>query len=344
MARVAIKDILDEAVSSKAADIHICADAPPVFRIGKDLVPIRDKALTPDEARGLSYELMNDDQRRAFEREPDVDFMLAIGEARFRVNISMNHGNVGAVVRILDERPRSVAELGLPPIVKGFAKLQKGLVLVTGGTSQGKTTTISAIIHEINTDDRRHIITIEDPIEYVHANDKSIVRQRRVGTDTKTFASGLRAALRQDPDVIAIGEMRDFETFQTALIAASTGVLVVSTLHAISIDKVIERLVSYGSAEFEQHIRYLMADTIQAIIHQELIPTVTGGKAVACELLIANDAARHVFRKSGSFTLRNIIATGGKQGMITMRQSVNRLLDDAAITTDQARGVLTHYP
>jgi twitching motility protein PilT len=336
--------ILEEAILSKATDVHICADAPILFRIGKDLVPIRAKVLEADAAKELSYELMDPEQAAAFEKDHDVDFMLVLDRSRFRVNVSMNDGNIGAVIRILDECPKTMGELGLPPIMKAFTALSKGLVLITGGTSQGKTTTMSSIIHEINIAHRKHIITIEDPIEYVHRNDKGVVRQRRVGHDTQTFASGLKAALRQDPDVVAIGEMRDFETFKTALVAASTGVLVFSTLHSISIDKVIERLVSYGTADFEMHIRYLMADTIQAIVHQELMATVDGGKAVACELLIANDAARNTFRKSGSYTLRNIIATSGKQGMVTMRNSVNKLLEDGRITQDQALSVLANYP
>jgi twitching motility protein PilT len=344
MAQIGLKDILKEALAGNAADIHICAHAPVVFRVGRDLVPIRAKNLTPDEAHALSYQLMNDEQRRDFERECDVDFMLMRDGSRYRVNVSRNHGAVGAVIRILDDRPRMIEDLGLPPILKSFCELQKGLVLITGATSQGKTTTLSALIHEINCAYQRHIITIEDPIEYIHHNRKSIVRQRRVGADTKSFATGLRAALRQDPDVIAIGEMRDFETFQTALVAASTGVLVFSTLHTISIDKVIERLVSYGSAEFEMHIRFLLADAVQAIVHQELVSTVTGGRAVACEVLIANDAARNTFRKSGAFMLRNIITTSGRQGMTTMRQSIGRLLDAGLITTDQARSILVYYP
>lgn len=339
-----IKKIFEIANQKNATDIHICAHASILFRIGDDLIPMNETVLTSDVSKKLSYDLMNNDQIKTFEDDLDIDFMLAYHQNRYRINISFNDGNIGSVLRILIDNPQTIDELHLPPVIKKFTTLTKGLVLITGATSQGKTTTMAAVIHEINLHSRKHMVTIEDPIEYVHRNIKSVVRQREVGRDTKTFAQGLRAALRQNPDVISIGEMRDFETFKIALIAASTGILVLSTLHTISIDKVIERLVSYGSTDFEMHIRYLLADSVQAIIHQELIPTISGEKRVACEIMVATSATRHIFRKRGAYFLRNVMATGGREGMITMRQSITKLLEEKLITEDQTHAILLNYP
>jgi twitching motility protein PilT len=202
---------------------------------------------------------------------------------------------------------------------------------------------MAAMIDEINTASKKHIITIEDPIEYVHANKTGIVRQREVGRDTQTFYSGLRAALRQDPNVIAIGEMRDYETIKIALTAAETGVLVLSTLHVISIDKILERLFSYAPVADEGQLRFLLAEALQGIIHQELLPTVDGGRRVACEVLVVTSAAKNIIRRRGGFFLRSVIETGKKQGMVTMQDSVNDLLEKKIISEGVAKSVLANY-
>jgi len=216
-------------------------------------------------------------------------------------------------------------------------------VLITGSTSQGKTTTMASMIDEINTTSEKHIVTIEDPIEYVHTNKTGVVRQREVGRDTQSFNTGLRAALRQDPDVIAIGEMRDYETIRIALTAAETGVLVLSTLHVISIDKIIERLLSYAPATDEGQLRFLLAESLQGMVHQELLPTVDGGRRVACEILVVTSAARNIIRRKGGYFLRSIIETGKKHGMITMAESVNTLLEGGTISEGIAKSVLANY-
>ncbi|MFA6135500.1 MAG: PilT/PilU family type 4a pilus ATPase [Phycisphaerae bacterium] len=329
--------------SKNASDVHVVAGAPVLFRIGKQLVPGGKDKLTPEMSEELVFGLLNPAQQKLFMERLDFDLMAADSSGRYRVNISYNDGAVGAVIRILPEEPRSLDELRLPPVVKYLASMTKGIVLITGSTSQGKTTTMSAMISEINTYQRKHIITIEDPIETVHSNKKGIVRQREVGRDTKSFAAGLRAALRQDPDVIAIGEMRDYETIRIALTAAETGVLVLSTLHVISIDKMIERLLSYAPPEEENHVRYLLAGALQGVIHQELVPAINGGKRVAMEVLVATDAAKNVIRNRGSFFLRNIIATGSKYGMLTMSQSITALLEEKAITAEVAENVMANY-
>ena len=337
------KQLLEHAKTQHATDIHICADAPILFRVGGKLVPITKEKLTPDQSREISLDLLNDDQKKKFEKNLDFDLMLAEGTGRYRINIGFFNGAVGSTIRILPTRPRTIDELMLPDVVKDLTQKTKGLVLITGSTSQGKTTTMSAMIDEINSTCEKHVITIEDPIEYVHTNKTGIVRQREVGRDTQSFYTGLRAALRQDPDVIAIGEMRDYETIKIALAAAETGVLVLSTLHVISIDKIIERLLSYAPSSDEGQLRFLLAESLQGMIHQELIPTVDGRQRVACEVLIVTGAAKNIIRRKGGFFLRTVIETGKKHKMVTMVESVNALLEAGTISEGVAKTTLANY-
>jgi twitching motility protein PilT len=337
------KQLLQHAKTQKATDIHICAGAPILFRVGGHLVPATKEKLTGEQSREMSLELLTEKQRIQFEENLDYDLMLADGDGRYRINIGYFDGQVGSTIRILPTAPRTIEELSLPLIVRDLARRTKGLVLITGSTSQGKTTTMAAMIDEINTTCKKHVVTIEDPIEYVHTNKKGIVRQREVGGDTKSFYSGLRAALRQDPDVIAIGEMRDYETIRIALTAAETGVLVLSTLHVISIDKIIERLVSYAPPEGESQLRFLLAESLQGMVHQELLPTVDGRQRVACEVLVVTGGAKNIIRRKGGFHLRSIIETGKKHGMVTMAESINTLLEGGIISEGVAKSVLPNY-
>ena len=253
------------------------------------------------------------------------------------------NGAVGATIRILPTRPKTIDELLLPDIIKKLAGVRKGLVLITGSTSQGKTTTMTAMIDQINATSKKHIITIEDPIEYLHTNKAGVVRQREVGRDTQSFYTGLRAALRQDPDVIAIGEMRDYETIKIALTAAETGVMVLSTLHVISIDKIMERLVSYAPATDEGQLRFLLAESLQGVIHQELVPTLNGGQRVACEVMVVTSAAKNIIRRKGGYFLRSVIETGAKHGMITMISSIDALFKQKIISEGVAKSVAANY-
>ncbi|MHC4423770.1 MAG: type IV pilus twitching motility protein PilT [Planctomycetota bacterium] len=337
------EQLLQHAKAKKATDIHICAGAPILFRIGGQLIPITKESLTAEQSREVSLELLTDEQKAQFEKNLDYDLMLADVDGRYRINIGYFDGQVGSIIRILPTEPKTIEELFLPDIVKKLAQSTKGLVLITGSTSQGKTTTMASMINEINETCKKHIITIEDPIEYVHTNKTGIVRQREVGRDTQSFYTGLRAALRQDPDVIAIGEMRDYETIRIALTAAETGVLVLSTLHVISIDKIIERLLSYAPGSEEGQLRFLLAESLQGMIHQELIPTVDEQQRVACEVLVVTGAARNIIRRKGGFFLRSVIETGKKQGMITMTESVNALLEGDVISKGVAKSVLVNY-
>lgn len=337
------KQLLEHAKANDATDIHICAGAPVLFRVGGELIPVTKETLTVEQSRDISLELLTEEQRARFEENLDYDLMLADESGRYRINIGYFNGAVGATIRILPTRPRTVKELFLPDIVRGLAHRTKGLVLITGSTSQGKTTTMAAMIDQINTTSKKHIITIEDPIEYVHTNKSGIVRQREVARDTQSFYTGLRAALRQDPDVIAIGEMRDYETIKIALTAAETGVLVLSTLHVISIDKILERLLSYTAASDEGQLRFLLAESLQGIIHQELLPTADGERRVACEILVVTNATKNIIRRKGGYFLRNVIETGKKHGMMTMVESVDALLAKKIITEGVAKSVLVNY-
>ena len=340
---VNIKQLLEHAKAQQATDIHISAGAPVLFRIAGELIAVTKEKLTAEQSRQISFELLTEKQKLQLEENLDYDLMLADGGGRYRVNVGYFDGHVGATVRILPTKPKTIEELSLPDTVRKLAHRTKGLVLITGSTSQGKTTTMASMIGEINTTSKKHIVTIEDPIEYVHTNKTGMVRQREVGKDTQSFSSGLRAALRQDPDVIAIGEMRDYETIKIALTAAETGVLVFSTLHVISIDKIIERLVSYAPASDEGQLRFLLAESLQGVIHQELLPTADGGRRVACEVLVVTNAARNVIRRRGGFFLRGIIETGKKVGMVTMAESVKDLLEAGVISEGVAKTVLANY-
>ncbi len=335
--------LLEHAKAQGATDIHICAEAPILFRVAGRLVPVTKEKLTPQQSRDITYDLLTPEQQKMFEERLDYDLMLAEGSGRYRINIGYFDGSVGATIRVLPTYARSIEELLLPDVVKTLARRRKGLVLITGATSQGKTTTMTAMINEINATSEKHVITIEDPIEYTHTNKLGVVRQREIGRDTQSFQSGLRAALRQDPDVIAIGEMRDYETIKIALTAAETGVLVLSTLHVISIDKILERLLSYAPAHDEGQLRFLLAESLQGVIHQELVPTVDASQRVACEILVMTNAAKNIIRRKGGYFLRSIIETGKKHGMVTMEESINDLLQSKAIAEGVAEAVLANY-
>ncbi|MCG8403729.1 MAG: PilT/PilU family type 4a pilus ATPase [Phycisphaerales bacterium] len=338
------QNIIDFAKTKGATDIHIVAGVPILFRIDGELIPVTRGVLAASMVKRLSYSLLNDEQITCFEDKLDFDFMLPQADrTRCRVNVSFVDGQVGTVIRLLPNKPLSLKSISLPPVVNKLPKARKGLILITGSTSQGKTTTLASMIDSINRQQRKNIITIEDPIEYIHTYRNSSIRQRQVGRDTESFAQGLRAALRQDPDVIAIGEMRDFETIKIALTAAATGVLVISTMHIISIDKIIERVLTYTPDGSEGQIRTLLAEALLGVIHQELLPTVDGRKRIASEILVATDAVRNLIRNRGTVYLRSIIATGQRYGMQSMKTSLDKLREEGEITDSLYRVVLENY-
>ncbi len=339
-----IAAVLRTAREASATDIHIVSGSPIYMRVDGELQPYTEEGLTASMARHLSYSLLSDSQIDEFEKALDLDFMTAdTDQKRYRVNVSYNNGAIGAVIRVLPNKPMALEQLYLPPLVEQWTHAKKGLVLITGSTSQGKTTTMASMVDAINEHSRKHIVTIENPIEYLHVNKRSIVRQREVGRDTLSFANGLRAALRQDPDVILIGEMRDFETIEIALRAAETGVLVLSTLHIISIDKIMDRLLSYAPPGTEGLMRTMVAEALQGVVHQELLSTVDGGKRVACETLAATPAVRNIIRSQGDPQLRNVIQSGRQAGMQTMQSSLEQLLAQGLITEGIYEDVLKSY-
>jgi twitching motility protein PilT len=339
-----IHSVLNTAREGRATDVHVIAGSPIFFRIDGALIPYGEEALTRSMARHLSYAMLSESQIKEFEENLDIDFMTTDDELqRYRVNVSFAGGAIGAVIRVLPNTPMALEDLHLPAVVETMANANKGLLLITGSTSQGKTTTMAAIVDYINRHHGKHIITIEDPIEYLHVNQRSIVRQREVGRDTNSFRTGLRAALRQDPDVILIGEMRDFETIEIAVRAAETGVLVLSTLHIISTDKVMDRLLSYGTPGTHGLLRVMVAEALLGIVHQELLPTVDGGKRVACETLVATPAVRGVLRAQSDHQLKNVIQSGRKAGMQTMEQSLSELLEAELISEATYEDVLKSY-
>lgn len=339
-----IETILAYAVQQKATDVHIMAGSPLVLRIDGELIPVTRRCLDAQTAQRLSYSLLTAEQIGRFENHLDLDAMLCPADgARYRVNISYNNGAVGAVIRLLPGEPLPLEQIRLPRTISRLLRARKGLILITGSTSQGKTTTLASLVDAINRQQRKHVVTIEDPIEYLHQNKNAVIRQREVGRDTKSFAHGLRAALRQDADVIVIGEMRDYDTIRIGLAAAATGVLVLSTLHVISIDKVIERILAYAPDRAQRQIRVSLAEAMLCIVHQELLPTVHGQKRVACEVLFATDSVRNLIRNRGTYQLRTVLATGSRHGMVTMKSSLDQLRSEGQITDALYRIVLEHY-
>lgn len=339
-----IETILAFAQQRGATDVHIMAGAPLILRIGGELVPVTSRVLDDDWSRRLSYSLLTAEQIARFERQYDLDLMIVAASGdRYRLNISYNDGHVGAVIRLLPKAPLPLEDVHLPASVSRLLRAKKGLILITGSTSQGKTTTLASLVDAINRHQRKHVVTIEDPIEYLHTKKNSVVRQREVGRDTRSFANGLRAALRQDCDVIVVGEMRDYDTIRIGLTAAATGVLVMSTLHVISIDKIIERFLAYAPERSHGQIRTLLSEALLCVIHQELLPTLDGGKRVACELLFVTEAVRNLVRNRGTYHLRTVIATGGRYGMVSMASSLGQLRSEGAISDALYRLMLEHY-
>jgi twitching motility protein PilT len=339
-----IHTILRAARDARASDVHILAGTPVFFRIDGSLQPFSEDAVSASMARHLACGLLSDRQVAALDEQLDLDFMCADSEQqRYRVNVAYSNGSVGAVIRLLPREPIPLEDLRLPSIVTEMTRRGKGLILITGATSQGKTTTMASMVDAINRHSRKHIVTIEDPIEYLHINKQSLIRQREVGRDTRTFETGLRAALRQDPDVLLIGEMRDYDTIDIALRAAETGVLVLSTLHIVSIEKLMDRLLAYATPDRGPLIRTMTAEVLQCVIHQELLPTLDGGKRVACEVVVATRAVRNLLKSGGELQLRSSILSGREAGMVTMQASLEALRAEGVISDGVHQAVLKNY-
>ncbi|MPY66348.1 type IV pilus twitching motility protein PilT [Deinococcus sp. SDU3-2] len=316
-----ITDILRFAAEKGASDIILTVGLPPQFKLsGTYEVQQGMSPLAATETRKLMYSMMNERQQRTFEEKRELDFSFALGEkARFRVNAFMQRGFVGGVMRLIPTTIRSAAEMGLPQNITDIANAPRGLVLVTGPTGSGKSTTLAAMIDHINVTKKLHIVTIEDPIEFMHSHKQSIVNQREIGSDTLSFEDALRASLRQAPDVILVGEMRDYETIRAAVTAAETGHLVMGTLHTNSAPESIDRIVDVFPEEQQEQIRVQLANNLVAVMTQQLLPRADGpGRVLAYELLIANPAVRALIREGKTFQIVSTMQTGAREGMVTM--------------------------
>ena len=322
---VSLDTLLKQMIEKDASDLHISANTPLQFRIDERLVPITDKPLSPDNAKSLIYSLLAEDQIRKFEKNKELDLSFGLEKvARFRINVFMQRSNVGCAIRLIPYDIMSFEQCGLPTdVVTSLCKKPKGLVLVTGATGSGKSTSLASMIDFININRSCHIITIEDPIEFVHKNKKSIVDQREVYNDTPSFGSALKHVLRQDPDVILIGEMRDLETIESALIIAETGHLVFATLHTSDCVQTINRIVDVFSSHQQAQIRTQLSFVLLGVLSQQLIPRATGkGRVLATEVLLTNAAVRSLVREGKVHQIYSVIQTSQKEGMRTMNQAL----------------------
>jgi twitching motility protein PilT len=331
----AIDQLMGQMVDQGASDLHLVVGRPPLLRVRGDLVPTQAPALTADSARKLIWEMLSDEQRRTIEENLDLDFAYELpdGRARFRVNVLWQHRGPGAVMRTIPTKILTIDQLQLPPVVRKIAQLPRGLVLVTGPTGSGKSTTLAAMIDFINESREAHIITIEDPLEFVHPNKKCLITQREVKSHTRSFANALKMAAREDPDIILVGEMRDLETIRLALAAAELGVLVFGTLHTNSAAKTIDRVIDAFPADEQPQVRVMLADSLKAVVAQQLLKTADGkGRCAANEVLIASSALSNLIREGKIGMIGSMIQTGGQSGMQTMDQALQKLVAEGRVT------------
>lgn len=327
-----IHDLLREAVQRSASDLHCTTKAFPVLRVGGKIIDLPSGKLNGDEISAFIQTIADENQRKELAAIGEVDFSFSIEEiGRFRANAYMQRGETSLAVRIIPGEIPPIDELGLPPAVRNLANKARGLVIATGPTGAGKTTTLAALIDAINDTRRANIITLEDPIEYLHQNKRCLINQREIKSDTKTFASGLRAALREDPDIILVGEMRDLETMSIALTAAETGHLVLTTLHTGGAAQTIDRIIDVFPATQQQQIRTQLSLTLQGVIAQQLLPTKTGGRALAAEVMLVSPAIRNLIREGKTHQIPSAIQTSVKDGMKLMDTSIRELLQAGII-------------
>jgi len=321
-----------------ASDLHLVAGQQPVLRIDGEIERIKYKVLDNDTLKAMLYEIAPEEKIKEFEETGDVDFAYEIpGLARYRANFFLQKNGVGAVFREIPSTIMTCDQLGFPPVIKRLATLPRGLVLVTGPTGSGKSTTLAAIIHEANLTRKDHIITIEDPIEFVHKSEKAIVNHREVGLHTRSFAAALRGALREDPDIIMVGEMRDLETISLALEACNTGHLVFATLHTMGASKTIDRIIEVFPENQQEQVRSSLADGIRAVISQALFRRIDRrGRVAALEIMIATPAVRNLIREAKTFQIPSMIQTGKKYGMQTLDDSIMELLNNRIISPEEA--------
>lgn len=337
--QVRIETLLDEVVKRKASDLHIQVGLSPILRVDGKLLPLAGTPVLSDEAvESLVFSILDDDQRQILLKDKEFDFSFSFGDrGRFRVNAFHERGKLAAALRLIPNTLPSLDQLGMPAVVSGFADYPRGLVLVTGPTGSGKSTTLAALIDKINTERAEHIITIEDPIEFAHTSKKSVIVQREVHYDTFSFAAALRSSLREDPDVVLIGEMRDLETISAAITIAETGHLVFATLHTNSAAQSIDRMVDVFPPHQQPQVRSQLSNILMAICSQRLVPTIGGGRQVAAEIMVATPAVRNIIREGKSHQLEAVIQTGVDKGMQSMDRTLVSMVRSGAVSYDEGR-------
>lgn len=335
-----ITQLLAFSVKSKASDLHLSADLPPMIRVHGDVRRLNAEPLSHDDVLAMLYDIMNDTQRKMYEEFLEVDFSFEIEDlARFRVNAFNHNRGAGAVLRTIPSKILTLDQLGCPDIFRELALKPRGMVLVTGPTGSGKSTTLAAMVDYLNDTEQGHILTVEDPIEFVHESKKCLISQREVGPHTLSFAAALKSALREDPDAILVGEMRDLETIRLAMTAAETGHLVFGTLHTSSAAKTIDRIIDVFPAEEKEMIRSMLSESLQAVISQTLCKTKDGqGRAAAHEIMLGTSAIRNLIREAKVAQMYSAIQTGSSVGMQTLDQNLSNLVKRGTISAAEARG------
>lgn len=335
---VNLRDLLEEMVKLGASDLHITVGSPPQSRVDGKLAVMPHDPLGPDDTKKLAYSIMNEKQRKGFEETGELDLSFGVENlSRFRCNIFTQRGNVAIAIRQIPFEIKDFKELNLPPIVETFSELPRGLVLVTGPTGSGKSTTLAAIIDRINQERHEHILTIEDPIEYLHRHKNCLVNQREVYSDTPSFASALKYALREDPDVVLVGEMRDLETITASLSIAETGHLAFATLHTNSCAESINRIVDVFPSDQQEQVRVTLSFVLQAVLSQTLIPKVGGGRVMALEIMTVTPAIRALIRDDKVHQIYSLMQAGQKFGMVTLNQSLMELVLSRKISLQDAQ-------
>jgi twitching motility protein PilT len=334
-----IDDLLEQMVARKASDLHISVASPPAVRVRGEVERLEEyEPLTNEDTQQLLYRILSSEQQKQLEIKRQLDFSHSVpGLARFRVNVYFQKECVGAAFRMIPDELKTLEELGIPPTLHQLAEKPRGIVLVTGPTGSGKSTTLAALIDEINRNRAEHILTIEDPIEFLHRHKRCIVNQREIGPDATSFAEALRAALRQDPDVILVGEMRDLETISTALTAAETGHLVFGTLHTQSAPSKLDRIIDVFPPEQQEQVRIMIANSLQGVVTQTLLPTADGvGRVPALEVLLPDDAVRNLIRQGKVEQIYSVMQTNSSRGMQTMEQSLSDLIQRKIVKLEDA--------
>lgn len=338
MGIISVEDVLAKAKEAGASDVHITVGVPPKMRVNGDLITMDYERMLPPDTHRVVEDIMSDFQLQRFEERGEYDMSFSIPNiGRYRVNAYKQRGSVAVALRLVGTEIPAPESLGVPPSVVDLSQRKRGLVLVTGPTGSGKSTTLAAVIDKINNTRDAHIITLEDPIEYLHSHKLSMVNQREIGLDTQSYANALRAALREDPDVILVGEMRDFDTISVAITAAETGHLVLSTLHTIGAASTVDRVIDVFPPHQQQQIRVQLSNVIEAVVSQQLIPTADGRSRVAAfEVMHANHAVRNLIREGKSHQLVSVMQTNRKTGMITMDEAIQQLYMEGRITREMA--------